>query len=291
MKIVVCVKPVVDSNMPININAIGTDIEQGRLGFIINPADVCVLEQAVCIKESVGKGDVTVITAGTPLAEKNLRDCLALGADWAIHLCNEAFAHSDPYTTATNLAKAIKGLTYDLILCGAQSLDWNNGQTGIILAELLNLPQVTAAVAIEVTPDEKSVTVYRKLERGDREILNCRLPALLTIEREVKRGRYPKLRYTLAASRKDILRRDVGSLRMNSAEVGRSGSLTEFSLTLPKPRLKKLFAPPSNLPPEERLALAIGGPKKDGELLHQADAHQLASQVIKYLKAQKIISN
>lgn len=99
--------------------------------YIINPEDLCAIEAAVGLKESMG-GVVTVITLGSSQAEEGLRTCLAVGADRAVMLQDQAFAGGDSFATANALAQALRKTEYDLVLTGSQTLDGGHGQVPLV---------------------------------------------------------------------------------------------------------------------------------------------------------------
>ncbi|MBP1611173.1 MAG: electron transfer flavoprotein beta subunit, partial [Acidobacteria bacterium] len=113
-----------------------------------------------------------------------------MGADELILLEDDAFAGGDSWSTAHALAAAIRKIgTYDLILCGRQAADWNAGQTGSGIAQLLNLPCVTVARKIEVT-DGKALV--ERVTANGYETVEVTLPAVITVSNEIGQARYPK---------------------------------------------------------------------------------------------------
>ncbi|MFQ6065350.1 MAG: electron transfer flavoprotein subunit beta/FixA family protein, partial [Candidatus Bathyarchaeia archaeon] len=191
------------------------------LVFDINEWDDYALEEAVLIKEKLG-GSVTAVTVGSEEADSTLRKCLARGADKAIRLTDKAFEGSDGYATAKILHNAIKDLPYDLILTGAQAGDDGFAQVGATLAELLGIPHATMVKKIE--PVETHVRVNRELEGGLEEIVEVKLPALLTIQTGINEPRYVSIMGIRKARSKQIKVMGLKELGLREDEVGEAGS-------------------------------------------------------------------
>jgi electron transfer flavoprotein beta subunit len=294
MQIVVCVKRVPDTEGPIAVDTAANDIKMGWLPYVLNPYDRLAVEEATLIRERCGGGGVTALCMGLPSATEVLRTCLAMGADRAILLCDPAFDNSDSYATGVILAKAIAvlKLSYDLVLCGARAVDTNTGLTGPTMAEILRLPLVTEVVKIDVHDHEKAI-VHKKLEAGDRAVVETPLPALLTVESGINKPRYLKLRAVLSASRKAIEQYDLKALSLLPDEVGLTGSKTRvIGIAPPKPRGKKLFTPDSSLSAAERMRLIMSGgiAQKASSGLLEGDPKTVASRFVQFLKEKKLIS-
>ena len=129
----------------------------------INPFDKRALTQAVTLKRQLG-AEVVVITMGPPHAKDALVEALAMGADRAVHLLGRGFAGADTLATARALALACRKIGFDLILAGRYATDAETAQVPPMLAELLDLPQLTAVTALQLSPDQKSVVARRELD-------------------------------------------------------------------------------------------------------------------------------
>lgn len=198
MYTIVAIKQVPDTtNVRINPET-GTLIREG-VPAIINPYDIHAVEMAVRLKERFG-GQVTVITMGPAKAAEALIECIEQGVDRAILISDRKFAAADTLATSYVLARAIEALQaeapVDLLLFGKQAIDGDTAQVGPGVATRLNVPLISYAVAIEsFDPEKRMAVVHRKIERGI-ELLETRLPALLTVEKEispVKRAPLPNL--------------------------------------------------------------------------------------------------
>ncbi len=205
MKILVCIKQVMDPGSGININDDAQWIRYSKAHrFQINSYDEYAIEEAIRIKETFNNVRVDVITVGPDRAKDALRRALGMGADEAIHILDEKEGFRPPAATAQWIARAAKGKDYDLILTGIMSEDEMNGQTGPMIARILNLPCTGPAIDARIQPDQKSIVVEREIEGGARDIFNLYLPCLLTIQTGINLPRYPALSKVLRAKKKDI---------------------------------------------------------------------------------------
>ena len=162
MKIVVCLKQVPDTETRVQIAPEGDRIAEGAINWIVSPYDESAIEEALKIKEAKS-GEVVLVTVGPERAQSALRTGLAMGADSAVHVKDSLLDVADTLATARALAGAIKTLEpVDLILCGQQGVGGDNSQIPGLLAELLDLPQVTVAVKIDVQ-DTRAI-VEREIE-------------------------------------------------------------------------------------------------------------------------------
>jgi electron transfer flavoprotein beta subunit len=224
MNIVVCLKQVPGTTeVKIDPNT-NTLIRQG-IPNIINPFDTYALEEAVRLKEKHG-GKVTVITMGPPQADAALREAVSLGADEAVLLSDRAFAGADTWATANTLAKAVLKLgSYDLIICGRQTIDGDTGQVGPEMAEMLNIPFIAYVSKIEEIK-EKYLRVTRMIEDGH-ETLESTLPAVITVAKEINVPRLPSLRGIMKSKSVAITTWGINELGVDANEVGLAGSSTQ----------------------------------------------------------------
>jgi len=154
---------------------------------VISPFDENALEAALRIKEEAG-AKITVLSMGKKISDQVMRKNLAAGADKLIFLQDDAFENLDSHSTAGVLADAIRKIgEYDLILTGRQAGDWDFGQVGLILAELLGLPCVSIAREIRVKDGN---VLAKKIILGGYEEVKAKMPALVTASNEVGELRY-----------------------------------------------------------------------------------------------------
>ncbi|MFQ6132449.1 MAG: electron transfer flavoprotein subunit beta/FixA family protein [Armatimonadota bacterium] len=223
MNIIVSIKQVPDT-AEVKIDPETNTLMRESAGTMINPFDENAVEEGLRLREQHG-GKVTVITMGPPQAEKALRDALAMGADEAVLITDMAFAIADTLATSYTLSRAIQKLgDFDLVLCGKQAFDGDTAQVGPGLAEHLGIPQIT--YAIEVTVEGKRLRARRLLDNAF-EVLETRLPALLTVVKQINEPRLPRLKNVLAARKKQITVWGSQDLDVDLDRCGFRGSPTE----------------------------------------------------------------
>ncbi len=199
MKIIVCIKRVVDTETRVKIGPDGKSIDLGGVQFITAPYDEMAVEKAIQLRDAAGEGSVTVVTVGPAAATKELRTALAMGADEAVHaVCEERLG---PQATARALKAAIAGRHADLILCGKQATDEDDAAVGPMLAAALELPCVAFVHALDV--EGGRAVVAREID-GETEILEVTLPAVFTAQKGLAEPRYPGLKGIMAAKRKPL---------------------------------------------------------------------------------------
>jgi electron transfer flavoprotein alpha/beta subunit len=233
---IVCIKQVPDTTEVKIDPERGTLIREG-VPSIVNPFDTYAIEEALLLREKFG-GKVTVISMGPPQASEALREAVAMGCDDALLISDRAFAGSDTWATAYTLSQTIRRIgTFDVILCGKQAIDGDTGQVGPGIARQLGINQLTYVFKIEdMDLDAGTVRVERLLEEG-REVVASRLPALLTVVKDINKPRYPSFKGIRRASRMEIPIWKAGDLEGADAKLfGLDGSPT---------RVVKVFNPPA----------------------------------------------
>lgn len=238
MDIIVCIKQVPDISEIAKVKTdpkTGTIIREG-VPSVVNPFDEFAVEEAVRVKErSEGDVNVTVITMGPPQADEALRKCLSMGADNAILLSDRAFAGGDTLATGYVLAMAIKKIgAYDMIFCGQQATDGDTAQVGPSIAENLHIPQITYINKLEV--QKKKVVAHREIE-GGAEVIECRMPVLMTAVKGLNEPRIPKYKAITKALSKEIVVWGAADMDLDMDRVGLSGSPTNVvKVFSPEPR-------------------------------------------------------
>jgi electron transfer flavoprotein beta subunit len=199
MKIIVCIKQVPAKDAPLSIT--GNWIKESDIGFEMNEPDSFALEEGLRLKEKHG-GEVIALSMGPERVKQTIKEALAKGADRGIHIADDNFAQLDPLGSASALAAAVKKEDADLILTGLQSDDQGFGQTGVLLAALLDRPHATIIMAIEVA--EGKLRLKRELEAGWFQHIESPLPAVLSIQSGINKVRYATLKGIMAAKKKEI---------------------------------------------------------------------------------------
>src|SRR6202051_2314476 len=245
MKIVACIKQVPAKDAPLAITG-ASWIRETDIGFEMNEPDSYALEEALRLKEKHG-GEVIVLSLGPERVKQTIKEALAKGADRAVHIADDNFAQLDPLGAATYLSAAIKKEKFDLVLTGLQSDDHGFGQTGVLLAGLLDLPHATIIMAIEV--QDGRLRLKRELEAGWFQHIECPLPAVLSIQSGINKVRYATLKGIMAAKKKEIAVITAESLgvsveltqRVEKIYVPTKTKKTEFLTGQPKEVAAKLI--------------------------------------------------
>jgi electron transfer flavoprotein beta subunit len=230
MKIAVCIKQVPDT-AEVKINPeTGTLMREG-VPSIINPYDTHALEAAVQLKEQYG-ATVTVVTMGPPQAADALKECISRGADDAVLLTDRAFAGSDTWATSYALSSAMKKIEPDLIICGKQAIDGDTAQVGPGMAEMLDMPHVAYVRKVE-SAEDGVIKVHRLMDDGY-DVVEAKLPALLTVVKEINEPRMPSMKGKMKARKAEIPNWSAADIGAEAEKVGLTGSPTQ---------VKNIFAP------------------------------------------------
>lgn len=232
MNVVVCVKQVPEAaDADLELTDDRTDVEREDLVLDLNEWDVYAVEEAIRLKEADG-GKVTVVTLGDDDAEEVLYRAVAMGADRAIRVDTEGFQGSDALGVARGLAAVIRELDVDLVLAGAQSSDSGEGQVGVLLAGLLDLPHASLAVAVE--PEAGRVVVHRELESNTVARVQLVTPAVITVQTGINEPRYVSVMGIRKARAVKIETTDAGELGLGAVETGTGASAVAATrLSLP----------------------------------------------------------
>lgn len=283
MNIAVCLKPVPDGRL-ITYD-LSTDSLQ-NVSYVLNSRDIVAMEEAVRIKERLS-GRVTAVSVGPPYADALLRTCLGMGADEAIRIWDPAFEEFDAYAISTVLSKLISKLKCDLVLCGSKSDDEESGFVGAGIAEQLRMPFISRIVKLEFHPEKCSVVVESRLERGDRSVLECPIPAVLAVEKVLNEPRYVSLGKQRSTLKIEIRTVGASELALEPADMELMTKRSAFSHV--RPRLKKGFIIDSSLPSSERVALILSGGFKKTEKAVEKKPPDLARVLMDFLVKNRIV--
>jgi electron transfer flavoprotein beta subunit len=221
MKILVFVNHVPDTETKINVAVDGKSIEPAGVNYMLNPYDEFAVEEGLKLREKFS-GEVTVVSLGGDANKETLRKALAMGCDKAVLLKDTAVR--DSFSVARSLADYAKEHAPDIILCGKQSIDYDDSQVGSLVAEMLDLPSVSVVIKLEI--DGGNVIAEREIE-GGHEVVQTKLPAVITAQKGLNQPRYPSLRGIMDAKKKVIEERPA-SLVESMVEI----------LTMKKPPVK-----------------------------------------------------
>lgn len=253
MNSIVCIAQVPDTEARIKIAAGNRRIDESGLKFIVSPYDEFALEEALLVQKAKG-GDVTLMAFGPDRVQLALRECLARGANKAVHIKGEV-AEADSLGIAKVLAAAIKQIPHDLVFFGKQGVGTDNSLVGPMVAELLGYPQVNVVTHLEV--GEGKVIAHREIE-GAEEVIEASMPAVITAQKGLNEVRFASIKGIMAAKKIPIESKTVADLGLQDSEIYNQ-RVTIVSLELP--------------------AEKSGGRKIDG-----ADASVAAREILKYIR-------
>src|SRR5258708_11642638 len=245
MKIAVCLKQVPTRDWHPRLDDAKTWVREQDATFEMNEPDSYALEEGLRLKEKDG-GEVIGLSMGPGRVKQTIKEALAKGADRGIHIADDHFAQLDPLGSAKSLAGAIQKEKADLVLTGLQSDDHGFGQTGVLLAGLLDLPHATIIMQIEVA--DGKMKLKRELEAGWFQHMECPLPAVLSIQSGINKVRYATLKGIMAAKKKELVtipRESLGvsaeaTQKIEKIYVPTKTKKTEFLTGTPKEVAAKL---------------------------------------------------
>ncbi len=254
--------------------------------YRVNPHDEAALELALRLKDQHDGVTVTLLTVGPMIAETEIQRCMATGADH-LYLINaggssaeevDPFDQPDPWVKSNLLARAVKDLEGDLILCGKESIDKGNGQVGALIAHRLDLPFVSAITDLSMDDNSGVLQVQRSAGRGVREIIECQRPAVFSVDLGTDL-RLPAFDY----------RKKAESYPIRQLDFSADGDTPKIVCThrfQPRPRPKLVPAPDSRQHAYDRIMQLLTGStvEKKGEILTGSPESQVEG-IIAFLRA------
>ncbi|KTQ94165.1 electron transfer flavoprotein subunit beta [Aureimonas ureilytica] len=204
MKILVCVKRVVDYNVKVRVKADGTGVELANVKMSMNPFDEIAVEEALRLKEKGAAAEIVVVSAGPAQAQETIRTALAMGADRGILV--KAEGRLEPLAVAKLLKGVVEAEKPDLVILGKQAIDDDCNQTGQMLAGLLGSAQGTFASKVEVADGALNVT--REVD-GGLQTVGLTLPAIVTTDLRLNEPRYASLPNIMKAKKKPLEEKDA----------------------------------------------------------------------------------
>lgn len=290
MKLAVCIKEVLDARLPLQVSPQTGELAQpgGGAVTLINPADRAALEVALQLRSQSPGSRVEAFSVCDAGEEGALRFALARGADAAERLAPQH--RGSPYT-ALALASRLAGADYDLIFCGDETLDNASAMVGPLLAELLDLPQVTSVSALRQW-NGSALMVERSLDRGHRELVELELPGLVTFKAEAAEPQYVSVRRLEQARSKEIPVRHL-DLPLAAAPGPVKWPDAEKRVP-PRARVKKKFMPDAKLSAAERVKLIMAGgaasqPSSQSQAVLEGDADYLSEQLFRFLRHHEFV--
>jgi electron transfer flavoprotein beta subunit len=216
MDIVVLVKQVPDSGSERSLDAADNTVARGSADNVVNEIDEYAIEEALTLKEAHG-GEVTILTVGPDSAADAIRKALSMGADKAVHVSDEAIHGSCAVQTSAVLAAALSQLSYDIVLCGAESTDGQMSVMPALLAERLGIPQLSGARKLTV---EGGVAKVERQTDGGYWALEAPLPAIVSTWDTINEPRYPSFKGIMAAKKKPVEKKTLADLGLDASAVG-----------------------------------------------------------------------
>lgn len=223
MKILVFVNHVPDTEVKVNVGADGTTINPAGVNYMLSPYDEFAVEEGLKLREKF-TGEVVVVSLGADANKETLRKALAMGCDKAVLLKDTSVR--DSFAVARTLADYAKEISPDIILCGKQSIDYDDAQVSGLVAEMLGIPSISVVIKFEV--NEKnimalnaitySVIAEREIE-GGHEVVHAQLPAVISAQKGLNTPRYPSLRGIMDAKRKLIEERTVAAVESKTEVI------------------------------------------------------------------------
>jgi electron transfer flavoprotein beta subunit len=230
VKIAVCVKQVPDATSVKRIDAATNRLDRSGEGAL-NPTDINAVEEALRIKEAHG-GEVVVVSLGPVKALDSLRKALAMGADRAVLVSDDAAAGSDLVATSFALAKTLERENADIVLFGQQSSDSDGAVLWAAVADRLRRPLVSQVAVLEI--DGSSVTGKRQTEFGY-DVIAAPLPAVVAVSDAINEPRYPSLKGIMGAKSKPTETLSLADIGVEADRGGASGSRTTVTALAPPP--------------------------------------------------------
>jgi electron transfer flavoprotein beta subunit len=230
VKIVVCVKYVPDASASRRFDA---DLTVDRAGVdgVLSELDEYAVEAALQIREA-GDAEVTVVTIGPEGARAAIQKSLQMGADDGIHVVDDAIHGSDAIGTSLILAKVVERTKPDLVVCGMASTDGSMSVVPAMLAERLDLPQLT--IASEVTVDGDAVRIRRDGDTAT-ETVEASMPLVLSVTDQANEPRYPSFKGIMAAKKKSVESLTLSDLGIEPGDVGLAASWSKVENAAERP--------------------------------------------------------
>lgn len=220
MKIVVLVKQVPDSGAERRLREADHTVDRASADNLINEMDDYAIEEALRLQEGHG-AEVTVLTMGPQPAADSIRKALSMGPDQAVHVLDDALAGSCAVTTSAVLAAALRTLTPDLVLCGAEATDGRVQAMPQMLAERLGMAALSGAR--KLTVQDTTLTIERQTEEGY-EVVTGSAPAVVSVWDTINEPRYPSFKGIMAAKKKPVTVLSLADLGIDAGEVGAAGA-------------------------------------------------------------------
>ncbi len=271
-----------DPRPPARITTRGAGISERGLRRIPNPADLAALEEALCLKDTLG-ANVTVLAIGPGRLDDSIRLAFSMGADRGIRFWEHGLEGGDAVADARVLARIVTILSPILVFSGNRMADCGDDPVPALAAAATGMPCITAAVSL--VPKKDRVEVQRKSDRGARQIVGATMPCTILFE-EVRTPRYPSVDAITAALSASIEIWNLASIGLPFWEIGAAGAyLAAADYGVPRPDPVRVVTPDPNLPAFERiLSLLSGGIKTRTGKINHLSADDTASALLRIFR-------
>jgi electron transfer flavoprotein beta subunit len=260
VKVAVCVKEVPDASAAKRLDPQTFRLDRSVAGAL-NEFDTHAIEEGLQLRDKGGEGEVVAVLMGPERAADSLRKALAIGADRAVHVSDDALAGSDLVATSKALAKALERESADVVLFGQQAGDSDGAVLWAAVADRLRMPVVSQAASLEV--GEGKVKVKRQTEYGY-DVIEAPTPCVVAVSDAINEPRYPSLKGIMGAKKKPQETLSLADLGLSAEDAGEVGSRTE---------VYGLSEPPS---------------RGDNERIEE-DGGAAAEKIVEYLSSHKLI--
>jgi electron transfer flavoprotein beta subunit len=288
LDILVLLREINDPRPPAGVTARGASISDRGLRRIPNPADLAALEEALCLKDTLG-AKVTVLAIGPGRLDDTLRLAFSLGADRAVRFWDHGLEGGDSMADARVLARIVTILSPSLVFTGNRLADSGDDPVPAVAAAANTMPCISAAVSL--LPKSDRIEVQRASDRGARQIVTATLPCTVLFE-EVRTPRYPSVDALAGALSATIEKWGLTHLGLPFWEIGAAGAyLTAADYGVPRPDPTRVVTPDPSLPAFERiLSLLSGGIKARAGKLNTLSADDTAAALLRIFREEGLIA-
>lgn len=286
MRVMVCVKQVIDVRTPLAVDRRRSTVTTPGIAPMISRADISAMEAGMGLKASIPEAEVIALSIGPASADAALRYCLARGTNGAWRVWDEGLKADDPYMVAEIIAQAARTASCSLILCGLVSDDLRSAIVPGVIAEKLCWPWVSRVVTLIVAQNAAAVTALQRGERGSRLEISCSLPAVIAFDPVLPMHQYVSIRRLQAAESKPIQTFSLDQLGLKIQEVmGIQPPVKVVKVRQPKPRTKRTVTASQHLSGEDMMWQMISGSstKTEKNNLIRGNPAEVAERILEFL--------
>ncbi|CDX03960.1 Electron transfer flavoprotein beta-subunit [Desulfitobacterium hafniense] len=291
MRVAICIKQELDAKGPFQLTNETEKLDTSSLVAVLDPASQAAL---ALTKALLPQGDhgITVMTVGNKPTERALRTCLSLGATDGIRIWDSSFERDEPSAIVVTRLLAAASKDYDLIVCGSKSLCGGLGFVGPALAECHGYPQISSVSWWEIDQKNKALAAHRRKEHGDREVVRCPMPAVLTVDEDAAEAPYPSFPAMLKAEYAEIQVMDLAALGLTGRGIQDKSSGRLEKYIPPRPRTKKAAGPDaSGMSAADMMKmLSGGGGGKSSNTVAEGTTEKVVKKMMDFLKKNQLLS-